>query len=562
MIRMNARIILLFSIVIVFALSLYSHSVNDPIMIGVSSMIEPADTVKHYQKIVDYLSDKLGMPVEMEYDKTFGEIDKLLETGDIDAAFICSASYVRSSKEYDIDVIVAPQVDGRVYSRSYIIVHKDSDIKSFDELKGKTFAFSDPLSHSGHLYPVYLIAKKGYRPEKFFKRYIYTYSQGSSIEKVATRAVDGAAVEDLIYKYMKSKNSPYMQQIRLIGTSPDFGISPMVASPALSTFMKGKIKDILVNMHRDAKGREILATMLTDKFIEVPENYYDSIREMELYYYTPDDLGTRNTSLIYFGIIPRDNPRIAYEKYQPIIDYLSESTPLEFELVLKKTYDETVNALGQGGIDLAFLGPLTYLHARAEYGVVPVLKSVTEKGEPFYRSVVVAKENQSIDQISDLKGMVFAFSALKSTSGNLIPRYLLADEGIHLRELVSYKNFSYHDSAVKWVLKGRFDAGAVRESVAEKYLPLGLKIIAISKPIPTGPVVAGPETPYEVVETVKKALLDLSRTEKGRKILENVDPDIRGGFIAATDSDYQSIRKMINDVPKTCGLGCHPKIKL
>jgi phosphonate transport system substrate-binding protein len=115
---------------------------------------------------------------------------------------------------------------------------------------------------------------------------------------------------------------------------------------------------------------------------------------------------------------------------------------------------------------------------------------------------------------------------------------------------------------VKWVLKGRYDAGAVRESVAEKYLPLGLKVISQSGPIPTGPVVVGPKTPYAVVELVKKKLLNMNRTESGKEILNKVDPELRGGFVEAADFDYEHIRRIINKIPTTCGAGCHPKIKL
>ena len=270
----------------------------------------------------------------------------------------------------------------------------------------------------------------------------------------------------------------------------------------------------------------------------------------------------RERDTVYFGVVPRDNPRIAYEKYQPLIDYLSENTPYTFELVLKKSYEETVTALGRGDMDIALLGPLTYLHARKEFGAVTILKSITERGDPFYRSVIVTKKNNPVGQLSDLKGKNFAFASLQSTSGNLIPRYLLAEAGIHLRELKGYKNFAYHDSVVKWVLKGKFDAGAVRESVAEKYLPLGLKVIATSGPIPTGPVVVGPKAAHSIVKTTKSALLNLNKTEAGKKILENIAPELRGGFTEAADSDYRHIRKLINDVPKTCGVGCHPKITL
>jgi phosphonate transport system substrate-binding protein len=165
-------------------------------------------------------------------------------------------------------------------------------------------------------------------------------------------------------------------------------------------------------------------------------------------------------------------------------------------------------------------------------------------------------------RLSELKGKRVAFAAVKSTSGNLLPRYLLAEAGIHLKDLGGYKNFDYHDSVVKRVLRGEYDAGAVRDSVANRYKPLGIRIIARSAPIPTGPVVVGPKTSYITGEIIKSALLNINKTERGRKVLRKLDPEFWGGFIEARDSDYQAIRDLINNVPETCGMGCHPKIRL
>jgi phosphonate transport system substrate-binding protein len=538
-----------------------------PIKIGVVSMITPVDTVEYYQDIIDYISEKIGQPVEMLYRKTYDEMDQMLEQGEVDAAFICGGPYIEDKRKFGVELLVAPQVDGSPLYRSFIIVHRDSDIQSFDGLRDRSFAFTDPKSNSGKLYPDYILARRGEQIEDFFGKYIYSYSHNKSVELVAKKEVDGAAVESLIYEYMQAKKSPYVQQTRIIDQSQYFGSPPLVASPKTATFIKKKIIEILVNMQQDPKGKVILNNVLIEKFVQVKDSNYDSVREMQSFvseFNTPENVASLPTepNIISFGVIPKDNPRIAYEKFQPLMDYLSEKTPYRFELALSKTYKETVIALGQGDIDLAFLGPLTYLHARAEYNAESILKSITENGESFYRSVIVTKNDSSIKELSDLNGKSFAFASPQSTSGNLIPRYLMAEYGIHLRQLENYNNFNYHDTVVKWVLKGEYDAGAVRESVAEKYIPLGLKIIARSEPIPTGPLVVGSQTPHILVKTVKAALLDMVKTDEGIKVLRKIDPEFMGGFAEADDYDYEHIRNMINDIPKSCGLGCHPKIQL
>jgi phosphonate transport system substrate-binding protein len=328
------------------------------------------------------------------------------------------------------------------------------------------------------------------------------------------------------------------------------------------------MKSIFLEMHNDPRGRKILEQMRIDKFVEVPDMNYDSIRTMQAFVDNngiPADSGpdpatstTMENAIVLFGILPRDNPIVAYGRYQPLVDYLTKATGIKTELHLEKNYQGVVNSLGQGRISLALLGPLTYLDAFKRYKVIPIARSQTSKGESFYRSAIVA--DSGIESISQLANKKFAFASLWSTSGNLLPRYMLAQSGIHLSQLSSYQHYNYHDTVAKKVISDEYDAGALRLSTAERYTAYGLKIIAVSDPIPTGPVAASRHTPNHIIEKFKDALLTMSSHDEGQKILMKLDPDLQGGFVTTSDNDYAGVRKMINDVPKTCGLSCHPRV--
>lgn len=538
---------------------------KQPIKIGVSSMVTPVDAVKYYQEIIDYIGEQINQPVQMVQRRTYEEMDSLLERGEIKIAFVCSAPYVKNHDKFGVELLVAPSVNGKPVYHSYIIVHKDSYIKSFTELKGKAFAFVDPKSNTGKLYPAYLLKTMNHTPENFFKRFIYSYSHNKSVELVAKKVVDGAAVENLVYEYMLKTDSPYAKQTKVIKRSPPFGIPPVVVTKDLAPSLREKIGDAFLGMDKTAKGKEILDAMMIDGFVKIADGAYDSIRKMDRAV-NADAVALKKVKgkrLVHFGVIPRDNPRILYEKYQPLLDYLSENTPYHYELALRKKYEETVAALGNGEIDIALFGPLTYLEAHAKYGAVCILKPKGADGHATYKSVIITKKDSRISKISELKGKTVAFAASKSTSGNLIPRYLLASSGMHLKDLAQYVNFDYHDSVVKAILKGQYDAGAVRDSVAKKYIKLGLDVIATSDAIPTGPLVVSKRLAAPVVAEIKKALLDLNPNDVNhQKVLKRLDDDIKNGFIEASDSDYAGIRTKINAVPQTCGMGCHPKIRL
>ncbi|MBI5739412.1 MAG: phosphate/phosphite/phosphonate ABC transporter substrate-binding protein [Nitrospirae bacterium] len=535
------------------------------VKIGVSSMITPVDTVKYYQDVIDYIGEQIGQPVHMVHRRSYEEMDSLLESGEVKVAFICSAPYIRDREKFGVELLVAPKVNGSPTYNSYIIVHKDSAVKSFSELKGKVFAFTDPLSNTGKLYPTYLLKTMDQSPEKFFMRFLYSFSHNKSVEMVAKRIVDGSAVESIVYEHMLKTGSPYAKEVKIIKRSPAYGIPPVVVTNDINAALKEKLRVAFLGMDRTVKGRAILDAMMIDGFVEAPDKNYDSIREMERVIvgnFGPSEK-TRDRKVVHFGVIPKDNPRIMYEKYQPLLDYLSEKTHYPYELVLKKTYEETITALGSGETDVALLGPLAYLEAHARYGATSILKSKGADGTTNYKSVIIRKKGSPVRGLSDLKGKSVAFASTKSTSGNLMPRYLLANSGIHLNDLSGYANFDYHDSVVKSVLKGQYAAGAVRDSVARKYAKLGIDVLAGSGPIPTGPLVAGPGTPFSVTEDIRKALLSLDPdTVDGQKVLRRLDEDFRNGFTGADDGDYADIRTKINAVPQTCGKSCHPKIKL
>ena len=538
---------------------------------GVASMITPVSTVRYYQQVVDYLGRKLGMPAEMIHRTTYDEIDVMLEAARLDVAFICSSPYVLDKAKFGVELLVAPQVDGSVFYNSNIIVHKDSPIQTIEELRGRTFVFVDPKSNTGRLYPTYHLAVSGEKPESFFSSYLYSYSHNKSVEMVAKKRADGAAVDSIVYDYMLANGSPYALQTRIIKRSPSFGIPPVVVPPGIDPELKETLLGIFLAMHEDPEGRKILADMRIERFVEVPDANYDAIREMNTFIEEGASVDresmARENSLvqsddkaIFFGVLPKDNPVTAYRRYQPLMDYLTTATGEKFEMQLEKSYQDVVGSLGEGRISFALLGPLTYLDAYKRFDAPPIARSRTARGETFFRSVIVVEAGGDIREVTQLVDRKFAFGPLWSTSGNLIPRYMLAWAGIHLDNLREYRNYGYQDTVAKKIISGEFDAGALSLTVAEQYLPYGLRIIATSEPIPTGPVVVSPKAPYLLVRKVQQALLAMSEQEDGRAVLHKLDPDLQGGFVAASDADYAEIRKMINDVPTTCGRECHPKI--
>ncbi|KKL84344.1 hypothetical protein LCGC14_1965680 [marine sediment metagenome] len=256
---------------------------KDKLRIAVGAIISPAKSLVFYEDIFAYIGKRLGREVEMVQRKTYTQVNFLLKEGRIDAAFVCSRPYVEGHRNFGMELLCAPVCFGKTEYQSYLIVHRDSPIQKLEDLRGKVFAFSDPLSNSGKLIPTYALAKMGQTPDTFFRKYTFTYSHDISIRSVADRDVDGAAVDSLIWEYLNAKDAKWTAQTRIIHKSIPHAIPPVVVPPDIDPGLKEKLRSAFLGMHEDPRGREILAKVLIDRFTTIEDGAYESVRKMEAF---------------------------------------------------------------------------------------------------------------------------------------------------------------------------------------------------------------------------------------------------------------------------------------
>ena len=254
---------------------------TDTLKIAVGAIISPENSLVFYEDIFAYVGEKLGQEVQMVQRKTYAEVNFLMKEGRIDAAFVCSRPYVEGHRNFGMQLLCVPVCFGKTEYHSYFIVHKDSAIQKLEDLRGKDFAFSDPLSNSGMLIPEYILAKMGQTPDSFFRQHILTYSHDNSIRSVAEGDVDAAAVDSLIWEYLNAKESNWSAQTRIIHKSAACAIPPVVVSAGIDQELKEKLRSTFLDMHKDSKGRRILKKVLIDRFTRIEDSAYDSIRQME-----------------------------------------------------------------------------------------------------------------------------------------------------------------------------------------------------------------------------------------------------------------------------------------
>lgn len=257
------------------------RSENATLRIGIAGVISPRLTLESYHELLQYLAAKLGRPVELVQRPTYQEMNELIRDRQVDVGFVCSLAYVDGKSNFNMRLLVAPQVRGATSYYSYLIVPEGSTATGIQDLRGKLFAFSDPLSNTGRLAPTYQLALLGEKPETFFKNSIFTYNHDYSIQAVADGLVDAAAVDSLIYDYFRAIDSPLVRKTRIISTWGPYGMPPVVAHPDIDPILEQRIKSLFLNIHLDPEGKRILDSLVIEQFVEVDDGIYDSLRRMK-----------------------------------------------------------------------------------------------------------------------------------------------------------------------------------------------------------------------------------------------------------------------------------------
>jgi len=251
------------------------------VRIAVGGMITPKEGFAYYREFLDYIGTELGRPIEYVDATGYEEINAKLESREVDGAIVCSGPYVDGHSKFGLELLAVPKAYGGTVYYSYIIVPRNSPAMVLDDLKGKSFAFSDPLSNSGKLVPEYLLARKGESSKTFFSRTVFSGSHDKSIQAVADRLVDGAAVDSLIWEYLQKIRPELTGKTRILLKSDPYTIPPFVVHPSLDPELKGKLRTILLNAHTKPRGKELLDKMMTERFVPVEDKAYDSIRAMK-----------------------------------------------------------------------------------------------------------------------------------------------------------------------------------------------------------------------------------------------------------------------------------------
>ena len=202
------------------------------------------------QQVMEQLAAKTGMKVKPFVANDYNGVIEAMRSGKIDVAYFGPFSYVLASQLAQAEAFAIPvaKKSGKSSYQSLIISKKDKGLASMAALQGKTFAFVDPSSASGHLFPKAGLKGDGVDTDKYFSRVIFSGSHDASIMAVANGKVDAAAVADPIFQTAIAKGHVKAEDFQIIWRSQPIPESPMAWRKNLDEATKKKVAAALAEI--------------------------------------------------------------------------------------------------------------------------------------------------------------------------------------------------------------------------------------------------------------------------------------------------------------------------
>lgn len=233
-----------------------------------------------------YIQDQLGIPTQYVSDAPWQERERRFDNGEIQILWLCGLPYVdkADAAESNIELLTMPvprgmRYQGRPVYFSDVIVRRDRLFQSFEDLRGASWAYNEPRSHSGFNVVRSYLADRA-TSEDFFGTVIESGAHSVSLEMILSGRVDSAAIDSTVLEWLIAERGDLPGRIRVIESLGPSPIPPWVVSKRLPATVRSELRALLLCMHMETRGRALLRRAGFGRFVPAEDRDYDPIREM------------------------------------------------------------------------------------------------------------------------------------------------------------------------------------------------------------------------------------------------------------------------------------------
>ncbi len=257
---------------------------NQPeeLLVGIEPEHNIFDQMERYRYLADYLSDQLGVKVNLTIMSRYGEVIKRFKSLHLDGAFLTSYTATMAIKELNLEPVANPvNLNGEATSQGYIFVRKDSGIRDVKDMQGKSIVFVDPATMEGYLFPLAYLKRHGVADiNRFFRRFDFSGSHASAIFAVLDGRADIGSAKNTVFNNLIHNDPSIQQELKIIAQSPKTPEITLCIRREINQDLRSKLSDVLLHMNKTPDGKKVLKQFKMKRFAKSNKADFARIEEM------------------------------------------------------------------------------------------------------------------------------------------------------------------------------------------------------------------------------------------------------------------------------------------
>jgi phosphonate transport system substrate-binding protein len=513
-----------------------SGSVSDPSPL--IFIIPPVEKVSEmYGKFLplkEYLEKEISRKVVLKIAKDYDAAIEAVGTGEAHLAYLDPSAYCEAKQRYGVIPLARAVRAGSSTYKSVIVTRKGSAFSRIIDLKGKKIALGNIWSSSSSLIPLVMFKELGIGIKDFASVDYLEHEDRIALSVLTGRHDAGGLSQGVAIKYVKDG-------LRVIKTSEAIPQYSLSAWSGLPEDLRNRIKKAVLSISSDSHAELIKGMKDISGFSPTEDRDFDVVRVM-IKNLTGKNYIEYGRNSVKVAILPLYSAITLFERFDPLMRYLSEKTGYEFKLVIPKDFEDFFDIIREGRVEFSYSNPYIYIQL-AEKGYVKAFANTVLKGTgDIFRGIIITHNDSDIRKLDDLKGKNVMIVSFKSAAGFLAQKLYLYENGIDVLRDLRLVDGKRQEEVILNVYGKKVDAGFVRESaldVLREEIDLGkIRILARTPYIANWPFAATKKADDKITKLVQNILLELrdSETLSAAQI---------SGFKPADDTDFDSLRDWI-----------------
>jgi phosphate/phosphite/phosphonate ABC transporter binding protein len=246
---------------------------------GFTPVLGQAEERSEFEPLVEYLSSATSQKVTLYVARNYGDLRTQMDAGDVDIGSFSPFAYVDAAKGGRIRIIAQSVIDGAATYRGLIVARTDSGLTRISDLKGKRFAYVDPKSASGYVYPRAMLVERGLDPDHYFGAVYFAGDHNAVIADVLAGRADAGAVYDGALHVARARGA-LTEELAVLASTDPIPHDAIAVRVGLDPALIRRILDALVNIDKCEAGRRVIArsTKGLSGHIVADDSVFDVVR--------------------------------------------------------------------------------------------------------------------------------------------------------------------------------------------------------------------------------------------------------------------------------------------